>query len=209
MSGSSGGGLLGRVARLYAGLVLFGLSLALMVQARLGLGPWDVLHQGLARHFGVGIGGVVIGVGAVVLLAWIPLRERPGFGTLSNVILVGLVVNAGIDVLPAPAGMALRTVFLIAGVIANGAATAMYIGAGLGPGPRDGLMTGMARRGYSIRAVRTGIELTVLAVGACLGGSIGAGTVVYAVAIGPLAQLFMSWMPAAATPTVSTPTDAR
>lgn len=177
-----------RLARLYLGLAGFGVSLALMVRARLGLGPWDVLHQGIARHLGVQLGWVTIGASALVLLAWIPLRQRPGFGTVSNAVLVGLVVNAALDVLPAPRALAWRAAWLAAGIGLNALATACYIGAGLGPGPRDGLMTGIAARGHSLRAVRTLIELSVLAIGIVLGGTVGVGTVAYALSIGPLTQ---------------------
>lgn len=180
-----------RLARLYPGLAGFGVSLALMVRARLGLGPWDVLHQGIARHLGVQLGWVTIGVSALVLLAWIPLRQRPGLGTVSNAILVGLVVNAALDVLPAPQALASRAAWLAAGIGLNALATACYIGAGLGPGPRDGLMTGIAERGHSLRAVRTLIELSVLAFGIVLGGTAGVGTVAYALSIGPLTQLLL------------------
>jgi uncharacterized membrane protein YczE len=180
-----------RLICLYVGLVLFGVSMALMIRARLGLDSWDVLHQGISRRSGVQFGWVVIGVGALVLLAWIPLRQRPGFGTVSNVIVVGLAVDAALDVLPAVHAMWLRVGLLVVGIVANGVATGLYIGAGLGPGPRDGLMTGLAARGHSIRVVRTGIELTVLAAGWLLGGSVGVGTVVFALAIGPLAHYFI------------------
>jgi uncharacterized membrane protein YczE len=180
-----------RLVRLYLGLGGFGVSLSLMVRARLGLGPWDVLHQGIARHLGVQLGWVTIGVSGLVLLAWIPLRQRPGLGTVSNAIIVGLVVNGALDVLPTPGSLGWRAVWLAAGVGLNGLATACYIGAGLGPGPRDGLMTGVAARGYSLRAVRTLIELSVLAIGFALGGTIGAGTVAYALSIGPLTQVLL------------------
>ena len=180
-----------RLARLYLGLGAFGVSLALMVRARLGLGPWDVLHQGIARHLGVQLGWVTIGVSGLVLLAWIPLRQRPGLGTVSNVIAVGLVVNGALDVLPAPGSLAWRAVWLAGGIVLNGLATACYIGAGLGPGPRDGLMTGIAARGHSLRAVRTLIELSVLAIGFALGGTVGVGTVAYALSIGPLTHVLL------------------
>jgi uncharacterized membrane protein YczE len=179
-------GLSTRILRLYVGLVGFGVTLALMVRARLGLGPWDVLHQGLAARLGVPIGWVVIAVGAVVLLAWIPVRERPGIGTVSNAVVVGLVVDAVLAIVPAPGSLPVRAAFLAVGIVGNAAATALYIGAGLGPGPRDGLMTGLARGRLSIGAVRTGLELTVLTIGFLLGGSVGIGTVAYAVSIGPL-----------------------
>ncbi len=180
-----------RSAMLLSGLVLYGASSALLVLAGLGLGPWDVLHQGLARSLGGQVGTWSILVGAVVLLAWIPLRQRPGIGTLANVVLVGLTIDATLAVVPAPDGLALRIAVMVAGVVLNGVATGLYIGAGFGPGPRDGLMTGLAARGHSIRVVRTGIELTVLAAGWLLGGSVGVGTVVYALAIGPLAHVFL------------------
>ena len=187
-----GAGRLGRrLVGLYAGLVLFGVSMALMLVSRLGLGPWDVLHQGLAARTGLPIGWIVVGVGALVLVLWVPLGQRPGLGTVSNVLVVGLAVDAALAVLPQPRHLPVRLAFLVVGVVANGAATGLYIGAGLGPGPRDGLMTGLAGRGHSIRLVRTLIELSVLTVGWLLGGTVGAGTVLYAVSIGPLAQYFI------------------
>jgi uncharacterized membrane protein YczE len=180
-----------RLVNLFAGLVLFGASLALMLRSGLGLGPWDVLHQGVAERTGLPIGQVVIGVAVVVLLLWFPLRQRPGFGTVSNVIVVGLAVDGTLAVLPQPHQLALRTAYLILGILANAVATGLYIGAGLGPGPRDGLMTGFAQRGYSIRLVRTLIELSVLAIGWLLGGTVGVGTLLYAVTIGPLVGVLL------------------
>lgn len=189
--GPTRGDLAARLVRLYLGLAGFGVSLALMVRARLGLGPWDVLHQGIARLLGVQLGWVTVGVSGLVLLAWIPLRQRPGLGTVSNAVIVGLVVNGSLDVLPTPGSLAWRAVWLAAGIGLNGLATACYIGAGLGPGPRDGLMTGLAARGHSLRAVRTLIELSVLVVGFVLGGTVGVGTAAYALSIGPLTQLLL------------------
>ncbi|MFL5942247.1 MAG: YczE/YyaS/YitT family protein [Gaiellaceae bacterium] len=180
-----------RLVQLYAGLLLYGVSSSLLVLAGLGLDPWDVFHQGLSRTFGLAIGTWAIIVGALVLLLWIPLRQRPGIGTVSNVILVGATMNVVLGHVHAPHALAPRIALLLCGVFLNGVATGMYIGAGLGPGPRDGLMTGLAARGHSIRVVRTGIELTVLFVGWRLGGTVGIGTVVYALAIGPLAHLFV------------------
>jgi uncharacterized membrane protein YczE len=181
-----------RLVQLYAGLLLYGASMALMIRAGLGLDPWDVLHQGLAERLPLSFGMVTIVVGALVLLAWIPLRQRPGFGTVSNVIVIGLAVDAALAVLPAPDAPALRVAFMLAGVGLNGVATAAYIGARLGPGPRDGLMTGLVRRtGRSVRLVRTSIEVTVLAAGWLLGGTVGVGTVVYALGIGPLVHVLL------------------
>jgi hypothetical protein len=181
-----------RLAQLYVGLVLYGISLALMVRAQLGLDPWDVLHEGLANRLPLTFGQVVIVVGALVLLAWIPLRQRPGWGTISNVFVIGLAVDAALAVLPAPEPMAWRIVFLVSGVVLNSVATAAYIGARLGPGPRDGLMTGLvARTGRSVRIVRTSIELSVLAGGWLLGGTVGLGTVLYAISIGPLVHFLL------------------
>jgi uncharacterized membrane protein YczE len=180
-----------RLVRLYAGLVLFGVSIALLLRARLGLDPWDVFHQGLARRTGVPIGLLVNATGVAVLLAWIPIRQRPGLGTVSNVILVGLVLDAALPLLPQPRALLARAALLAAAIATNAVATALYIGAGLGPGPRDGLMTGLAARGWPIRRVRTLIELTVLAAGWLLGGSVGIGTLLYAVSIGPLAHVLL------------------
>jgi uncharacterized membrane protein YczE len=180
-----------RLIQLFSGLVLYGVSDAMLLLARLGVDPWDVLHQGLARRIGLQTGTWSIIVGAAVLLLWIPLRQRPGFGTLCNVVLIGSVLDLVLWLVPPPAGLAVRVLVLVSGVVLNGVATGLYIGAGLGPGPRDGLMTGIAARGHSIRVVRTGIEAAVLGTGWLLGGNVGPGTVLYAVAIGPLAHVFI------------------
>jgi uncharacterized membrane protein YczE len=181
-----------RLVQLYVGLLLYGLAGALQVRSGLGLDPWDVFHQGLARHLGLAIGTLVIIVGAAVLLLWIPLRQRPGLGTLSNVVLIGLSMNWSLALLPNSAPLGVRIAEMAGGILLCGVATGMYIGASFGPGPRDGLMTGLARvTGGSIRLVRTGIELTVLAAGWLLGGTVGIGTVAFALAIGPLAQIFL------------------
>lgn len=178
-----------RLVRLYVGLGLYGFSLALMVLAGLGLAPWDVLHQGLAERTSISIGTWVILVGALVLLLWIPLRQRPGLGTASNVVCLGLAMDATLAVLDAPTSPAARFAFLVIGIGLNAVATALYIGARLGPGPRDGLMTGLAARGLPIRIVRTAIEVSVLGTGWLLGGTVGLGTVMYAAGIGPLVHL--------------------
>jgi uncharacterized membrane protein YczE len=180
-----------RLLNLYLGLVLYGASSGMIVAAGLGLGPWDVFHQGLSRQLGISLGWVVIGVGLVVLLLWIPLRQRPGIGTVSNAIVIGLVVDATLALLDQPGSMAARLALLVAGVVGSGVATGLYIGARLGPGPRDGLMTGLAARGHSIRTVRTGLEMTVLVAGFLFGGTVGVGTILYAVSIGPLAHYFI------------------
>ncbi|NGO79076.1 hypothetical protein G6045_25975 [Streptomyces sp. YC504] len=175
--------------RLSSGLVLFGVSIALMVAAELGVPSWDVLHQGVAQATGLPFGWVVNGVGVLVLLAWIPLKVRPGVGTLANVLVVGLVADAALAALPDLHDPWVRGGVLAAGILLNALATGLYVGAGLGPGPRDGLMTGLAARGISIRRARTAIEASVLAVGWLLGGTVGPGTVLFAAAIGPLTQL--------------------
>lgn len=181
--------LIARFIQLTIGLILFGASLALLVRSDLGLDPWDVFHQGLAFRSGIPIGTCTILVGAVVLLLWLPLRQRPGVGTVANVILVGLSLDAILLVLPVPTGLVMRWVCLISGIVLNGVATGAYIGAGLGPGPRDGLMVGLANRGHSVRAVRTAIEVTVLGTGWLMGGTVGIGTVLFAVTIGPIVHL--------------------
>ncbi|HEY2298454.1 MAG TPA: hypothetical protein VGH43_12045 [Jatrophihabitans sp.] len=182
-----------RLVQLYVGLWLYGFGAALQVRAGLGLDPWDVFHQGGARHLGLAIGTVLIIVGALVLLLWIPLRQRPGPGTVSNVVLIGVALNVSLEWLPDVHTMWLRIATLSLGIVLGGVATGMYIGAHYGPGPRDGLMTGLARRtGRSIRLVRTCLEVTVLVAGWALGGTVGIGTVAYALAIGPLAQVFLA-----------------
>ena len=181
-----------RLTQLQIGLLLYGLSMALMIRSRLGLDPWDVFHQGIAKRTHLSFGTVTIIVGATVLLLWIPLRQRPGVGTLSNVVVIGVSVDLFLWLIPAAHAMWLRIALLIAGIVLNGVATGMYIGARLGPGPRDGLMTGLvARTGRSVRLIRTVIEVTVLVTGFFLGGTVGVATVLYAVSIGPLTQLFL------------------
>ncbi|WP_407942186.1 YczE/YyaS/YitT family protein [Nocardiopsis tropica] len=180
-----------RLVRLYAGLTLYGLSGALLVHSELGSMPWDVLHQGLARQTGLSIGTWSVLVGALLMLLWIPLRQKPGLGTLSNVVVVGMTVDLFLWLLPGTDSLVARVGLLVLGVLVCAIATGCYIGAGLGPGPRDGLMTGLAARGWSVRLARTVIEVTVVVTGVLLGGTVGVGTVVFAVAIGPLAQLFL------------------
>ena len=183
-----------RLPQLFGGLVLYGTSMAMQLRATLGLDPWDVFHQGVARHLPVTFGTVVAITGVAVLLLWIPLRQRPGIGTVANVIVIAVSVDVALALIAEPTGLPARIALLVAGIVLNGVASAAYIGARLGPGPRDGLMTGLAARtGWSIRLVRTGIELTVLATGWLLGGTVGVGTVIYALAIGPLTQAFLPW----------------
>ncbi|WIG98434.1 hypothetical protein [Myxococcus sp. SDU36] len=189
-------GMTRRLLQLFFGLVLYGLSIALIVRAELGLDPWDVLNQGvferLAAPTGIGFGLVVNLIGMAVLLLWIPLRQKPGIGTVANVLVIGTVAGFSMEWLPANLGLPIRAVFLGSGIVLNGVASGAYIGVGLGPGPRDGLMTGIvARTGWPVKWVRTAIELTVVAVGWALGGSVGLGTVLYAVGIGPLVHVFL------------------
>ena len=181
-----------RLIQLFTGLAMYGISLAMFIRAGLGLDPWDVFHQGLANRTGMSIGLVVIIVSFLVLLLWIPLRQWPGFGTLCNAILVGVFADIGLALIPAVSQLFGQVAMLGGAVLLNGIASACYIGARFGPGARDGLMTGLARRtGWSVRLSRTLIEVTVLAIGWVLGGSVGVGTVVYALAIGPLVQLLL------------------
>lgn len=182
-----------RTIMLLLGLALYGLSLTLLVRAKLGLAPWDVFHQGLAEVAGLSLGVVIVCTSFVVLALWIPLRERPGIGTIANAVLVGVGVDVFSAILPEVDGTVARWSLLIAGVVLNGVATGLYIGAGMGPGPRDGLMTGIARRGHPIRVVRTSLEVAVLVAGIALGGSFGVGTIIYALGIGPLVHIFLPW----------------
>ncbi|MGC3955111.1 MAG: hypothetical protein QM804_12855 [Propionicimonas sp.] len=184
-----------RLSQLLIGLFLYGWSMAMLLRSTLGLDPWDVFHEGLTRILPLSFGQVAIGVGALVLLFWIPLRQKPGIGTILNIIVIGLAADAGLAVMPAPSELWARILLLVGGVVCNGLAGALYVGARLGPGPRDGLWVAItARTGASIRLVRTIIEVTVLAIGWLLGGTVGVGTIVYALAIGPLVQWFMPWV---------------
>jgi uncharacterized membrane protein YczE len=182
-----------RVAQLFLGLFLYGVSMALMVESGLGLNPWDVFHQGVSEVTGISFGWVVLLVGVPVLLLWIPLRQRPGFGTVANLVVVGFSADAALAVLPAGGPLPARVGYLVGGILLNGFATGLYIGSRMGPGPRDGLMTGLAGRfpRWPLRAVRTGIELAVLGAGFLLGGTVGFGTIAYALAIGPLVHFFL------------------
>ena len=181
-----------RLGQLLPGLVCFGVGIALMVRADLGLSPWQVFHQGVAENVGLEIGTVVIVTGIVVLLGWIPLQERFGLGTILNVAVIGNVVNFTLQLLPDDLGtLAARLGAMAGGIILIGIGSGLYIGAGMGPGPRDGLMTGLARRGLNIGVVRTGLEVSVLILGWLLGGTVGAGTVAFALCIGPLVGFFL------------------
>ena len=177
--------------RCLAGLTLFGIGIALIVDSELGNGPWDVFHQGVADRLGVGIGTVIIATGAALMLLWIPLRVRPGIGTVLNAVQIGLVVDVMLPLLPDVERIVPRIGYLTAGIVLMAVATALYIGSGLGPGPRDGLMTGLAARGWKIRTARTVIEVAVMVIGFALGGTVGIGTAVFALAIGPLVQWFL------------------
>jgi len=181
-----------RLLQLLIGLALYGVSLAMVIRASLGTAPWDVFHQGLAGRTGLSLGTVVIIVSFLVLLLWIPLRQWPGVGTVCNAVLVGVFADVGLALIPRFSNLGGQAALLVGAVLLNGVASAMYIGARLGPGARDGLMTGLARRtGWPVRGARTGIEVVVLGAGWLLGGSVGVGTVLYALAIGPLVQLLL------------------
>ena len=181
-----------RLTQLVLGLVVYAISMAMIMRAGLGSMPWDVLHQGLAVHTGLSIGMLTVLTGVVVLLLWIPLRERPGIGTVANVVVIGLTVDLALAILPEVAALGGRIGLAAAGIVLNAAATAAYIGVGLGPGPRDGLMTGLAARtGWSVRLVRTAIEVLVVLTGWLLGGVFGVMTVAYALGVGPLIQWFL------------------
>jgi uncharacterized membrane protein YczE len=198
-----------RLVQLYVGLAVYGLSMALIIRSTLGNMPWDVLHQGLAVRLGWSLGTVTVVIGGLVLLAWIPLRQRPGLGTVSNVVVIGLAVDAALAVVPAPSSLPWRAGLLVAGVLLNAVATAAYIGVHLGPGPRDGLMTGLVRvTGGSVRLVRTSIEVGVVATGWLLGGRLGLGTVLYAVAVGPLVQVLLPRLSLSPASTPTPPDDA-
>jgi len=184
-----------RLVRLLVGLWLYGVSIALLMQSALGGSPWVVFHQGAARHLPLSIGVVMVLVAVAVLLLWIPLRQMPGLGTVANTLLLGPFTDFNLRVLDAPEAWPLRCVYLAGGVVACGLATALYVGAQLGPGPRDGLMTGFARRtGWSIQRVRTGIEIVVLTMGVLLGGTAGVGTLLFALCVGPITQFFMRYL---------------
>ncbi|MFF0415534.1 YitT family protein [Kitasatospora sp. NPDC004745] len=183
-----------RIPQLAVGLYLYGASMALMLRSGLGLDPWDVFHQGLQRAAGLSVGAWVTICGALVLLLWIPIRQRPGVGTVANVLVLGASMDLTLRLVDGPAGLPARIALMAAAITLNGLATGLYIGARFGPGPRDGLMTGLHRRtGRSLRLIRTGIEVTVLVAGVLLGGTAGVGTVAYALAIGPLVQFFLPW----------------
>ena len=180
-----------RIARCVVGLAIFGVGIALLIDANLGAAPWDVFHTGVAELTGLAVGQVTIITGIVLLALWIPLGETMGLGTILNAIEIGLVVDLMLPLLPEPDALVARTVMMLGGIVVIAIGSGLYIGAGLGPGPRDGLMTGFAKRGTSIRVARTSIELTVLVIGIALGGAIGVGTAVFAVTIGPLVQFFL------------------
>ena len=180
-----------RLTQLIIGLVLFGVGIGLMLQSGMGVPPWDVLHQGLARRFGLTVGAWSIIVSVAVLLLWLPLRQPYGLGTLLNAIIIGVIIDLTSVVIPAAENTVVAWSMMLIGVVLIGIASGLYIGANLGPGPRDGLMTGIARKGPSIRLTRAVIEITVLTLGWILGGTFGIGTIVFALAIGPLVQYFL------------------
>jgi uncharacterized membrane protein YczE len=189
-----------RLPQLLVGIPVLGVGIALTLQARLGVSPYDVLHQGIAAKTGLSVGTVVILVGLVILLLWIPLRQRPGLGTVLNTLTVGLVIDLALQVVPEPELLAARIPLLVAGIVVTGLGMGLYIGAGLGPGPRDGLMTGLAAKGFPLWGVRTVLELAALLAGWVLGGNVGVGTVAFAFSIGPLGQFFLARLHLGAAP---------
>ena len=185
-----------KLARCIAGLAFFGFGITLFIRANLGLAPWDIFHKGLSEKLDVSIGLVIVGVGLLLLLLWIPLRQKPGVGTVLNALEIGFVVNLTKPLIGEPDQLVMRMLMVIAGVLVIALGSALYIGAGLGSGPRDGLMLGLSQRSIggrriSIRAARTVIELTVMIAGLFLGGSIGIGTLIFMFGIGPLVQLVL------------------
>lgn len=183
-----------RIARCVFGLGLFGIGIALIIAAELGAAPWDVFHTGVSERTDIPVGTVIILIGVVLLLLWIPLREQPGLGTILNAIQIGLVVDLVLPLLPETERLDSRLAMMLGGIVVIAIGTGFYIGAGLGPGPRDGLMTGLARRGISIRVARTGIEIIVLVIGVALGGAIGIGTALFAFGIGPLVHVILPYL---------------
>ena len=187
----SGKNLPRRFIQLIVGLVLFGIGIAMMLQSGIGLPPWDVLHQGLTEQFGLTVGIWSIIISVVLLLLWLPLREKYGIGTVLNAIIIGFVIDVGVLFIPAPESIWWDVTLMLGGIFLIGLASGMYIGANLGPGPRDGLMTAIARRGVSIRATRWGLEIVALVTGVLLGGTFGVGTIAFALFIGPIVQFFL------------------
>jgi uncharacterized membrane protein YczE len=180
-----------RLTRVLVGLALFGLGISLVIEADLGAAPWDVFHTGVSERTGISIGTVILVVGLLLLLLWIPLRQRPGVATILNAVVIGVTADLFLALLPEPELVVVRTVFLAAGLLLTAIGSGLYIGAGLGSGPRDGIMMGLSRRGISVRLARTSIEVTAVIVGVLLGGSAGIGTVAFALGIGPLVQIFL------------------
>lgn len=181
-----------RLTQLVVGLSIFGFSMAMLIRGGLGMIPWDVFHYGIARHVPLSFGTIAIIVALFVLLLWIPLREMPGLGTIANAVWVGVSADIGLALLSTPEALVPKIALMVGGIVLNALATALYIGAQFGPGPRDGLMTGLARRlPVSLRLIRTGIEVVVVVIGWLLGGVVGVGTVLFALSIGPLTQLFL------------------
>lgn len=180
-----------RIGRCIAGLAMFGIGISLIIEAHLGAAPWDVFHQGLSELTGISVGHVIVIVGVLLLLLWIPLRQRPGLGTLLNAVEIGLVVDLVMPLIPDIDALAVRLLYLVVGIVVVAVGSGLYIGSGLGAGPRDGLMIGLGRLGLSVRVARTAIEVTVLVIGVLLGGTVGVGTVAFTFGIGPLVQVFL------------------
>ena len=180
-----------RLVRCLVGLALFAIGISLQMNANIGAPPWDVFHQGVAKQTEISIGRIIVMTGFALLLLWIPLKQKPGLGTILNALEIGLVADIALEIIPEPNNMYIRIIMVVVGIVTVAIGTGLYIGSALGPGPRDGLMTGLAKRGIPIRIGRTAIEVTVLIIGMILGGQVGIATFAFAFGVGPLVHFFL------------------
>jgi len=180
-----------RLVRCLVGLALFAVGISLQMNANIGAPPWDVFHQGVAKQTEISIGKIIVMTGFALLTLWIPLKQKPGLGTILNALEIGLVADIALEIIPEPNNILIRIIMVVVGIVTVAIGTGLYIGSALGPGPRDGLMTGLAKRGIPIRVGRTAIEITVLIVGMILGGQVGIATFAFAFGVGPLVHFFL------------------